>query len=92
MNAELEACLVLHESQDFWQQRVERSAGKLRNWIEMGKSSVLLFRGRVLPCLVTTTGNAGHTVFRTSCELEDDRCGSLAASCVVYFCTVGVPL
>lgn len=37
VNSELEACLVLHESKEFWQQRLDRSGSKLLNWIEMGE-------------------------------------------------------
>ncbi|CAN0216369.1 unnamed protein product [Pylaiella littoralis] len=36
VNTELEACLVLHESKEFWQQRLDRSGSNLLNWIEMG--------------------------------------------------------
>eukprot|EP00903_Cladosiphon_okamuranus_P017738 g16330.t1 len=36
VNSELEACLVLHESKEFWQQRLDRPAANLLNWIEMG--------------------------------------------------------
>lgn len=37
VNSELEACLVLHESKEFWQQRLDRSGASLLNWIEMGE-------------------------------------------------------
>lgn len=38
VNTELEACLVLHESKEFWQQRLDRAGSNLLNWIEMGGS------------------------------------------------------
>ncbi|CAM9483893.1 unnamed protein product [Ectocarpus fasciculatus] len=36
VNNELEACLVLHESKEFWQHRLDRPGANLLNWIEMG--------------------------------------------------------
>eukprot|EP00752_Nemacystus_decipiens_P015755 g14066.t1 len=36
VNSELEACLVLHETEEFWQQRLDRPGANLLNWIEMG--------------------------------------------------------
>lgn len=59
VNSELEACLVLHESKEFWQQRLDRPGANLLNWIEMGESSTLSRRrgvmtGRpVAPCAAT---------------------------------------
>lgn len=41
VNSELEACLVLHESKEFWQQRLDRPGANLLNWIEMGESRTL---------------------------------------------------
>ncbi|CBJ26254.1 conserved unknown protein [Ectocarpus siliculosus] len=36
VNNELEACLVLHESKEFWQHRLDRPGANILNWIEMG--------------------------------------------------------
>lgn len=41
VNSELEACLLLHEGEQFWQQRLERSWANVRNWVEMGESRAI---------------------------------------------------
>lgn len=53
VNTELEACLVLHESKEFWQQRLDRAGANLLNWIEMGGSVTLLIHSaiRLIYCM-----------------------------------------
>lgn len=69
VNSELEACLALHESKEFWQQRLDRPGANVLNWIEMGGSDVPCSMSRVLLCCLISIATA-----------RDDRCFSSVMS------------